>query len=904
MAVVIPVETKLKDPAFPQLDKQEKQARANAIRMRKLQERHVKASLQETKQRLADRKRLLAASKRMERQLEKERKAASKARAQAKKEAQAVIDSRKQSMQAFATGAAGAATALALMAGGAFVAAANVERLEKANEAMGKRFGVTSAEIVKSIQDVSLGTIGQRVALESSNKAMLLGVIRNEEEFAKLAEIAITSGRAMGLTAAQSIDDLTTSLGRSSSEIADNLGISIKAGEANRLYADSIGKAVSELTDFDRKQAFTNEFLRQGEAIVAELGDVTLDSAGKVERMKVSFERLTISVGKLLTKLAETELGAALDPSVELDTLSEGADAWGELGGQVQFFIDAMSKVPLSLAPTIGEIQAFAESLGDVLNPLDNVIDAAKAFATTSMAQEGVLASVQAAMQELLNPLGDLATDTIKLATDQEKLGAAFEDTQAAADALAASEKAAADAEAAAAAAAREAAAAAEAATAAEKERAERLEEVTKIQRDAARELIDIDEQAIDDLADAWEDYYSDLEKLGEDTNEKRFEIADDSAQDLLDNQEKFAEKSKKIASGLAKDQTKLAKKLAKDLAKLDKDSSKNIARKQQDFVREDRQKSKRAKIDALGDERLFQFELRQLEAEGAGNAIAAALERREIEKQIESEKVANEAAAEEENRAVEIERMKADAAERAAELKAEAEERADQLKAEAEEKQKLLEEEAAKEEEQRKEELAKALADEQESFEERRDELGEFVDDKVKAIKEGKTEAIAALARELKETEELTEKELGQLVDAAGKFGKDAGEAFAAGLRRGAETIRNIADLVPSSPGGGRRPGGRGGPGGQAPVGFQGGGSFTVGGVGGPDSQLVQFMATPGEPVTVGQPQQNVGAGMQITINATGVAAEQMTSILELKVQEGIQQYNDDIIAPWAEGQ
>ncbi len=903
MAVVIPVETKLKDPAFPQLDKQEKQARANAIKMRKLQERHAKASLQETKQRLADRKRLLAASKRMERQLEKERKAASKARAQAKKEQQAVIDSRKQSFQFLAAGAAGATAALVAAGAEAFTAAASVERLEKANEAMGRRYGVTSAQIVKSIQDVSLGTIGQEQALLASNKAMLLGVIRSEEEFGKLTEIGITMGRAMGLSAAKSMDDLTTALGRSSIEIADNLGVVIKSGEANRRYADSIGKTVSELTDLDKQQAFTNEFLRQGEAAMAELGDITLDSAGKVERMEVSFGRLTVSVGKLLAELSKTKLGEALDPARELDALAEGADAWGRFGEQVGFFADAMAKVPFAIAPTTEEILGFAKSLIDVLAPLDNVRDAAVAFATTSMAQEGVLASVQAAMQELLNPLGQLATDTIKLTTDQEELGAAFKDTQAAADALAASEAAAAEAEAAVAEAARKAKEEAAAAAEAEKERAERLKEITKIQRDAAREMIDIDEQATDDLADAWKDYYSDLKKLGADTNEKRFEIADDSAQELLDNQEKFAEKSKKIAKDLAKDQKKLAKDLAKDLAKLDKDSSKSITRKQQDFAREDKQKGKRRKIDALGDERLFQFELRQLEAEGSGNAIAAALERRAIEEEIEAEKQANEAATEEENRAVEIERMKADAAERAAELKAEAAERAAQLEQEADEKQAQLEKEAAKEEELRKAELAKALADEQASFEERRDELGEFVDEKVDAIEEGKEEAISALARELKEAEKLTEKELGQLVDAAGKFGKDAGEAFAEGLRRGAETIRGLADLVPSSPRGRRNlSGGISRPGGETAEGFQHGGSFIVGGSGGPDSQLVQFMATPGEPVTVGSPQQN--AGPQITINANGVAAEQLTSILELKVQEGLQQYNDEVIAPWAEGQ
>jgi hypothetical protein len=49
----------------------------------------------------------------------------------------------------------------------------------------------------------------------------------------------------------------------------------------------------------------------------------------------------------------------------------------------------------------------------------------------------------------------------------------------------------------------------------------------------------------------------------------------------------------------------------------------------------------------------------------------------------------------------------------------------------------------------------------------------------------------------------------------------------------------------------------------------FQSGGSFNVGGIGGPDSQLVAFKATPGERVQVGQPK-DMGAGVTFNFNVT----------------------------------
>ena len=49
---------------------------------------------------------------------------------------------------------------------------------------------------------------------------------------------------------------------------------------------------------------------------------------------------------------------------------------------------------------------------------------------------------------------------------------------------------------------------------------------------------------------------------------------------------------------------------------------------------------------------------------------------------------------------------------------------------------------------------------------------------------------------------------------------------------------------------------------------GFASGGSFSVGGSGGIDSQPVSFMATPGEKVTVTKPDQKAGGGMTVVNN------------------------------------
>ena len=50
----------------------------------------------------------------------------------------------------------------------------------------------------------------------------------------------------MGQDATKSLDDLITALGRSSPMILDNLGLSVKLGEANEKYAQKLGKTAGK----------------------------------------------------------------------------------------------------------------------------------------------------------------------------------------------------------------------------------------------------------------------------------------------------------------------------------------------------------------------------------------------------------------------------------------------------------------------------------------------------------------------------------------------------------------------------------------------------------------------------------------------------------------------------------
>ncbi|TXH45340.1 MAG: hypothetical protein E6Q97_31760 [Desulfurellales bacterium] len=123
----------------------------------------------------------------------------------------------------------------------------------------------------------TMGLVDDYTLTVAANKAVQMGVVVTDHEFGKLAKTATKLGLAMGQDAAQSVDDLTTALGRGSVEILDNLGIQLKLSDAHNEYALRLGKTADALTEAEKKIAFTTIALERAEEAAAK-SNVQLDS--------------------------------------------------------------------------------------------------------------------------------------------------------------------------------------------------------------------------------------------------------------------------------------------------------------------------------------------------------------------------------------------------------------------------------------------------------------------------------------------------------------------------------------------------------------------------------------------------------------------------------------------------
>src|SRR3990167_8513898 len=132
-----------------------------------------------------------------------------------------------------------------------------------------------AGDMLSSLSKATGGMVSNYDLMLSANKAMLLGLPVTAESRGELAAAATTLGRAMGKDATSSVDDLITALGRSSPMILDNLGLTVKVGEANDAYAETLGKSADALSDAEKKMAFYVAAMDAARRKTDELGEHT-----------------------------------------------------------------------------------------------------------------------------------------------------------------------------------------------------------------------------------------------------------------------------------------------------------------------------------------------------------------------------------------------------------------------------------------------------------------------------------------------------------------------------------------------------------------------------------------------------------------------------------------------------
>ena len=189
--------------------------------------------------------------------------------------------------------AAAAANVFAISAAfEALNAAAKFQTIIRGTEQLAAALGTSAQAIIKDLQTVTDGQLSIVEAARSANIALSAGFGR--EQLRGLAEVATKASKTLGRDLNDSFQRITRGVIKLEPELLDELGIFTRIEPAVNDYAIAIGKSASQLTNYEKRQAFANGVLKDG---TQAFKDITLagDSTQKsFEQLVATFTNIAV----------------------------------------------------------------------------------------------------------------------------------------------------------------------------------------------------------------------------------------------------------------------------------------------------------------------------------------------------------------------------------------------------------------------------------------------------------------------------------------------------------------------------------------------------------------------------------------------------------------------------------
>ena len=245
--------------------------------------------------------------------------------------------------------------------------AADTTNIIKGLDQLGAQSGRSLGGVAKAMVEVTGGALSLREAMTSTALASSAGM--TNAAMIRMTEVAKKASLALGRDMGDSMDRLTKGIAKVQPELLDELGIMARVIPAQEKYARELGKSVSALTDFEKKQAFANAVLEEGErkfsSINIDTNPYTQLSASLANVAQTGLELVNTVLGPLASSLAKspTALGLALTGIAGI-LLKQAIPALGQYKkGLEEIRAMSLSKVA-KLSEVVGESGTYDAIVG------------------------------------------------------------------------------------------------------------------------------------------------------------------------------------------------------------------------------------------------------------------------------------------------------------------------------------------------------------------------------------------------------------------------------------------------------------------------------------------------------------------------------------------------------------
>ena len=288
------------------------------------------------------------------------------------------------SLNALGAVAAGTAISLIVFATKSFKAAAEVQELDIALQAIGKstRYGYAQLAIAsEEIQNVGLSAVASRKAiikLAQSNVDL--------SSATALATIAQDLSVTASVNSADALNSLIFAITTGQTRMLRQIGITAGATEAFAIYGRTIGKSASDLNMAERRQAVLNLILREGTKVQGAYALAIQSPSRALKEMGDQTRRLQEALGLRLLNAFSALILSTLELRTKLARASEGTGTFSKVLDALEKVLTKLATPFTTLTTNIGNfierIDKSKLSVNEIASTMEKVLPIAAAFAT------------------------------------------------------------------------------------------------------------------------------------------------------------------------------------------------------------------------------------------------------------------------------------------------------------------------------------------------------------------------------------------------------------------------------------------------------------------------------------------------------------------------------------------
>lgn len=191
--------------------------------------------------------------------------------------------------------------------------AAQAETIIQGTKTLALEIGASGDRILKSVQKITQGQLTLAETAQNVNIALSAGF--GQKQIEELTDVSLKASRALGRNLTDAFQRVVRGAAKLEPELLDELGIFTRIDPAVQKYANSLNVAVSSLTNYEKRQAFVNAVIEEGQRKFSSI-DVSAPSSQKsIERLTTVLTELALEFGQLVNNVLKPFIDFIADNS-------------------------------------------------------------------------------------------------------------------------------------------------------------------------------------------------------------------------------------------------------------------------------------------------------------------------------------------------------------------------------------------------------------------------------------------------------------------------------------------------------------------------------------------------------------------------------------------------------------